>query len=108
SSKALAYIMFMFLVPVVGIIFYFSFGVNYRKRKIYNKKIIANEHLRLKVQGQLSDYHNSIKESGLLSNSRAELSDYINNSIKSSLTANNAVRLLINGEEKFVQLLDAL
>ncbi len=108
SSKALAYIMFMILVPVVGILFYFSFGVNYRKRKIYNKKIITDENARLKVQNRLSDYHNYIKESGLLSNGQVELSDLINNTIKSSLTASNSVRLLVNGEGKYSKLLDAL
>ena len=108
SSKALAYIMFMFLVPVVGILFYFSFGVNYRKRKMYSKKIIANENLRLKIQSRLADYHNFIKVSGLLTSGQTELSDFINNTIKSSLTANNSVTLLVNGEEKFSKLLESL
>ena len=45
STKALAYILFIVFLPVVGMIFYFSFGVNYRKRKLYSKKIAEYEQL---------------------------------------------------------------
>lgn len=31
STKALAYILLIVFVPVVGMVFYFSFGINYRK-----------------------------------------------------------------------------
>ncbi|HRN45547.1 MAG TPA: PLDc N-terminal domain-containing protein, partial [Flavobacterium sp.] len=37
STKALAYILLILFVPFLGIIFYFSVGINYRKRKLYSK-----------------------------------------------------------------------
>ena len=36
-SKTLAYLLLVIFVPVVGVIFYFSFGINYRKHKMYSK-----------------------------------------------------------------------
>ncbi|MGO1752661.1 MAG: PLDc N-terminal domain-containing protein, partial [Psychroflexus sp.] len=42
ATKALAYILLVIFLPLLGIFFYFSFGVNYRKRKIYSKKIIKD------------------------------------------------------------------
>src|SRR5512145_1695761 len=47
SSKTLAYLLFAIFIPVAGIIFYFVFGVNYRKRLIYSKKLVEDE-VRLK------------------------------------------------------------
>ena len=39
ASKALAYLLLAVFVPVAGILFYFMFGVNFRKRKLYSKKL---------------------------------------------------------------------
>jgi len=42
NTKSLAYILLVIFIPLLGMFFYFSFGINYRKRKIYSKKIIQN------------------------------------------------------------------
>jgi cardiolipin synthase A/B len=34
TPKTLAYLLLIFVFPVIGIILYFSFGINYRHRKI--------------------------------------------------------------------------
>src|ERR1700754_5080017 len=44
-SKALGYLLLTIMLPVAGSVFYFVLGVNYRKRKIYNKKVITDEYL---------------------------------------------------------------
>ncbi len=44
STKALAYILFIVFLPILGTLFYFAFGINYRKRKLYTKKIVIDEH----------------------------------------------------------------
>src|SRR3989337_1827442 len=43
SSKTLAYLLFAIFIPFVGMLFYFVFGVNYRKRVIYSKKLVEDE-----------------------------------------------------------------
>ena len=50
SVKALAYILFIVFVPFIGIFFYFSFRINYRKRKMYSKKIVSDETLRKQIK----------------------------------------------------------
>ena len=48
-SRTLAYLMLTIFFPVVGAIVYFSFGINYRKRKLYSKKIFQNEQIFNKI-----------------------------------------------------------
>lgn len=108
STKTLAYILFIIFVPIVGMLFYFSFGINYRKRKLYSKKIIKNQPLRERLKRQMETYAEAIGNSGLIEEKRDTLVEYIKRSGNSMLTANNAVKLLTNGEEKFPELLKAL
>ncbi|WP_245181126.1 PLDc N-terminal domain-containing protein [Flavobacterium sp. XN-5] len=53
STKSLAYILFIVFVPVAGILFYFSFGINCRKRKLYSKKIVEDEPLRENIHNKI-------------------------------------------------------
>ncbi len=108
STKALAYILFIIFVPIVGIVFYFSFGINYRKRNLYSKKIGVDEPLRLQIQNKMNAYAEAIANSGLLPENYKTLTEFIRRSGSSMLTANNEVKLLINGEEKFPELLLAI
>ena len=108
STKALAYILFIVFVPVVGMIFYFSFGINYRKRKLYSKKIGVNEQLRVQIQAKMNAHSLAIGDSGLIEEKYKTLTEFIRHSGSSPLSANNEVKLLINGEEKFPELIKAL
>ena len=108
STKALAYILFIIFVPVLGMLFYFSFGINYRKRKLYSKKIQIDEPLRLKIENRMKSYAETITSSGLISEKYKTLTEFIRRSGSNPLTANNEVKLLLNGEEKFTELLIAL
>lgn len=108
SVKALAYILFIILIPVVGMLFYFSFGTNYRKRKLYSKKIIKDEAQRKVILNRLQDYSEQVLQSGLLNPAYKNLVRFIYNSSKSPLTGNNSVKLLVNGEEKFPEVLKAI
>ena len=108
STKALAYILFIVFLPIVGTLFYFSFGINYRKRKLYSKKLVIDEHQRLQIRQKMNAYSEAINQSGLLADKYKTLAAYIHHSGSSPLTANNQVKLLINGEEKFPALLQAL
>lgn len=108
SAKTMAYILLVFLFPIGGAIIYFAFGVNYRRRKLFSKKIILNEDLFTKIEDRLSEAslealnegHENIRGNEdlirlLLKDSKAPLSY-------------NKVKLLINGEEKFAAVLKAL
>lgn len=108
GSKTLAYVLFIVLVPLVGIAFYFSFGVNYRKRKLYSKKLITDNLLRGKIQKKLRQYSEQLLGTSLFPKSHQKLVNFIEGTNGSPVTANNSVSLLLNGEEKFPALLDAL
>jgi cardiolipin synthase len=108
GAKTLAYILFIVLVPVVGMLFYFSFGINYRKRKLYSRKLTDDEALHQKTLTRLQDYSDLVLHYGLLPPVYHNLVRFIYNSNKSPLTGNNTVKLLSNGEEKFPELLKAL
>lgn len=40
QSKALGYLFLVTFFPIIGIVIYFSIGVNYRKEKLYQKKLL--------------------------------------------------------------------
>jgi cardiolipin synthase len=89
-------------------IFYFSVGVNYRKRKLYSKKIVEDESLRTRIRNKLNTYSEVVGNSGLIPQKSKTLIEFIRRAGYSPLTANNEVKLLINGEEKFPALLKEL
>ena len=54
STKALAYLLVVIFVPLIGMMFYFSFGVNYRKRILYTKKLIDDDKIWTKIKTDIS------------------------------------------------------
>ena len=42
-TKTLAYLLLVIFLPIIGVFIYFSFGINYRKNKLYSKKIIQDQ-----------------------------------------------------------------
>ena len=68
STKALAYLLLVIFLPLIGIIFYFSFGVNYRKRKIYSKKLVGDGNLAKKIGEGIIQYtkHNFEQDSAAI------------------------------------------
>lgn len=109
TTKTLAYLLFAIFVPVAGIVFYFLFGTNYRSKKMYTKKLFQNDEMAVKLKKDL--YHNSkqvFEESDAAVQGNKELVYMLLNDTLSPLTAHNRVKLLINGEIKFPEVLKAL
>lgn len=111
-SKTLAYLLLVVFIPVFGIFFYFSFGINYRKRKIYSKKLVADDHLTEEFLQKIIDalQHGSEKQNKsivqnqhlirLLTNPDSE--DF------NPVFHNNDVEILTNGEAFFPMLIEQL
>ena len=109
TTKTLAYLLFAIFVPFAGMIFYFLFGINYRNREMYSKKLLQNDELAKKVHKELYEYSRQTflkGEAALQSNK--ELAYMLVKDINSPLTGNNMVKLLVNGENKFPEVLEAL
>lgn len=109
TAKTLAYLLLAIFVPIFGVIFYFSFGINYRKRKMYSKKISEDEGLLRKLEDNIFQYSKTtFIEGDAAVQSNKELTYMLVEDKHSPLTANNSVKLLINGEMKFPEVLLAL
>ena len=109
NSKSLAYLLFAIFVPFLGIIFYFTFGINYRNRKMYSKKLIENTELSDKLREKIYQYSKqTFNLSDATVQSNEELANLILKDTHSPLTSDNSVKLLVNGENKFPDVLDAL
>src|SRR5690554_2290276 len=109
NVKTLAYLLLVIFLPVFGIFFYFSFGINYQKRKIYSKKLVQDEKLREKLYNDIlqSSRETLAQAPPDIQNSK-ELAVLLFRDINSPLTGNNKVKALINGENKFPEVLEAL
>jgi cardiolipin synthase len=109
SSKTLAYLLLAIFFPFGGMLFYFVFGVNYRKRIIYSRKLVQDEVLLKELNKKtVSLSARNLKKNALeIGNGQSLVSLLMNDSL-SPLTSGNAVKLLINGEEKFPELMEVL
>lgn len=109
STKTLAYLLFCILVPVVGIVFYLTFGINYWKTKLYAAKAAQDEKLLQQLKKHVPHYHDTIVEQTQVADMQnAELATMLIKDIKSPLTRYNKVKLLLNGEEKFPELISCI
>ncbi len=105
SSKALAYILLVILLPLAGILFYFSFGVNYRHLKMTEKGIEAMHELTASIKKYIPDRTNNlIQSSAAQLGQYTELAAFIHKIGIESL-CENQYQLLVNGEEKFPEVL---
>jgi len=109
TTKTLAYLLFAIFVPFGGMFFYFLFGINYRNKKMYSKKLFENEDLAKKLKEDIYKYSKqTFTESDAAVQSNKELAYMLVKDINSPLTANNSVKILVNGENKFPEVLEAL
>lgn len=109
NTKTLAYLLLAVFAPIVGMIFYFSFGINYRKRKMYSKKLYTDEKLIKKLEADIVKYSkHTFDEGNAAVQSNKELAYMLVKDKSSALTADNAVKLLVNGEMKFPEVIKAL
>ena len=108
TVKTLAYLLLAIFIPIFGIFFYFSFGINYRKRELYSKKIINDDNLWIQIKENISTYSaQTYFNTAEPDRPNKQLAKYLSNEM-SPLTPGNTARLLINGEEKFPAVIQAL
>lgn len=109
ATKIMAYILFCVFVPVIGICFYLLFGFNYWKKRRYNPKFAMAENLQKELTERITQYtQSSINRKDEVVTQNVELAYLLTRELGSPLTRTNAVKLLVNGEEKFPELIAAL
>ncbi len=109
SSKTIAWLLILFLVPLAGFIFYILFGQNVRKKKTFEKKkSIDFEFLSQTAitQGKILD------EIGLFRNDesmvKSRLIKLLLKNSNSAFTVNNVVEVLTNGEPTYSSIIREL
>ena len=108
SAKTLAYIIVVIMFPVLGMVLYYAVGINYRHRKMKNKGVATAREFIAHFRAHLIDdtealirvHDNTIRQ-------YAELIRFIHR-LGSENLSKNGFKLLVNGEEKFPDVLDNL
>ena len=109
TSKTLSYLLAAVFVPFFGMIFYFLFGLSYRKKKIYSKKLTENDVLAKKIRDDIYKHSKqTFNENDASLQDNRELAYMLLKDTTSPLTSGNSVKLLKNGETKFPEVLEAL
>lgn len=109
SSKTIAWLLILFLVPIVGFIFYVLFGQNVRKKRTFEKK----KDLDFKLLSQIAYTQGKIlDEIGLFQNDESMVkSRLIKLLLKNSntpFTINNRAEVLTNGENTYSSIIEQL
>ncbi len=109
TSKTLAYLMLIIFLPVLGIIIYFVFGVNYRKNKFYTFKIERNEQVYQAVSTYIRETHHKTLESHQEQMDQFLTTvNFLYNAGHSPLSQGNYAEILVNGEGKFEKVFEVL
>ena len=109
ATKTMAYLLLILFLPAVGIVFYLLFGINYWKTKLYNTKSVEDEKMLKTLKKEMDIYmKETISPADLSVENNKELAVMLEKELRSPLTRRNKVKLLLNGEEKFPEVLEAL
>ena len=108
TTKTFAYLLVTLFIPVVGMLVYFAVGANYRKNKLYSKKIIRDDRILAEIGEKIiSESESNWRRAEQEVQSNEKLARLLLND-NSPLTGNNKVKLLLNGENKFPVVISAL
>ncbi|WP_246001791.1 cardiolipin synthase [Mucilaginibacter gracilis] len=109
TSKTSAYLLLTLFLPALGIIIYFVVGANYRKNSLYSKKIIKNSRLLNQIRKEIYLQSEKTWDTGEAEVQRhKKLARLLLNDSMSPLSGNNEVKLLLNGENKFPDVIKEL
>lgn len=108
SPKTLAYLLLVFVFPVVGILVYFSFGINYRHRRLISKGVKAQREFDESFQKEINDETVSLAKTQQDDIAHfSPMVQFLAGLGQEYLYASN-FKLLVNGEEKFPEVLSTL
>ncbi|WP_340198974.1 cardiolipin synthase [Ascidiimonas sp. W6] len=106
-TKTLSYLLALIVLPYVGLIFYYLFGQEYRKSKIFKRKNVLN-------QQNIREWKRSLELSekrlthfdDLQMGDKIKLVQLLKTNEEAPVTIKNKVEILINGEAKFKRLFE--
>lgn len=109
TNKTLAYLLFCIFIPVIGILFYITFGINYWRKRKYSKKSAQDLSILEQLKTGIAGYNDVIvPRNAAVLQQNSELASMLVYDLGSPLTKNNQVKILVNGEKKFPEMMDAI
>jgi cardiolipin synthase len=106
-TKTLGYLLLILLLPVLGVVIYLVFGVNYRKNRFFSAKSESNQAVREAIDRFIFQTHHHVSSSHRhITGKYRHTTDFLFQSIGSPITDGNALEILKNGEEKFNRLFE--
>ncbi len=109
STKTIAYLLFCIFAPVIGILFYLAFGINYWRKKLYSHKTGEDLKILKHLKKEIVQYNEVIiNRESISQDDNDELANMLIKDLHSPLTGNNTLKILLNGEEKFPELIKCL
>lgn len=107
--KTMSFILVLYLVPVGGVIVYFLFGQNYRKRKLFSRKGIRdNNNVKAWERKHFVGAKGKEDLVGLNLDQNWKVIQSLINSDNAVLTTKNKWKLLRDGDETFPSLFEAI
>ncbi|MEA2105455.1 MAG: cardiolipin synthase [Bacteroidota bacterium] len=107
--RASALILLLFALPGIGLIVYFFLGRNYRRKKMFEAKKDSDRYFIRKLKEQIkTSSENLINKNQSILGNKSLLVKMLLNDNYFGLTDRNQLKLLINGEQKFPELFNAL
>jgi len=107
--KTQSYLLLITLLPIVGLVIYFYFGVNYRKEKMFSRKKVFEQKI---LKEWISEHRERLLQNKAfykdLMQEKAKIAFLGFANELSIFTNNNTVEILHNGENKFPRLLKEL
>lgn len=108
-QKTISWILVITLIPIAGIIFYFVVGRNWRKEKIFSRKIIADfEQLEKIKEAKIANISDQILSDDKNIAAKFGIINLLHKNNKALLTEHNRVLVLNNGAETFNAIIHAI
>ncbi len=108
TPKTLAYILLVTVVPLLGIFIYYAFGINYRHQKATKKGIALQEEFTKEYKKNVPDHTKELVKAHATSLSKYDDLIHFLYYLGGEKLSINDFKLLINGEEKFPEVLKTL
>lgn len=108
-AKSIAYILLLALVPVLGLVVYYFFGRDYRKQRLFNLKgAVDSPVIETFWSDHKVEFERRFERTEKMVGDLIAPARLIFNIHQGMLTENNAIKLLVNGESKFPEVLHSL
>lgn len=104
-TKTISWVVVLFVLPIIGLIFYFLVGKNYRKEKIFSRKGLEDfERIRNLSADQVIELHGRDFSDDEKIRSKLPIINLLLRNSKALLTTRNRTAILNNGNDTFVSI----